>query len=203
MGTARQRSSSVSSPSARRKGKAIAPSAVPPQTPLPAADDRAGWRTHWHAQGQPWRTEPVIDQQRQKELAQCRATIPDIEKGIYPFRGVKLSRADWSDEKQQNRWGLDLRGADLREANLGNLPLTRLRGDLTLDEWELVPPEHHEAAVLHLEGARLPCAHLERAELGWAHLERALLIEAVLEGARLLLAHLEGANRTKAVLTCE
>src|SRR5581483_3398716 len=165
MGTARQRSSSVSSPSARRKGKAIAPSAVPPQTPLPAADDRAGWRTHWHAQGQPWRTEPVIDQQRQKELAQCRATIPDIEKGIYPFRGVKLSRAevewllathengrgpvDWSDEKQQNRWGLDLRGADLREANLGNLPLTRLRGDLTLDEWELVPPEHHEAAVLH------------------------------------------------------
>ena len=217
MSTPHQRSSSVSFPSAKRK-RNITVSTTMPQTPapLPAADDRAGWRAHWHAQGQPWRTEPAIDQQRQKELAQCRATAPDIEKGIYPFRGMKLSRADiewllathehgrgpvdWDDEKQHDRWGLDLRGTDLREANLENLPLARLRGGLTLDEWELVPSEHHEAAVLHLEGAKLPCAHLERAELGWAHLESTLLKETVLEGACLLLAHLEGANLTKANL---
>ncbi len=41
-----------------------------------------------------WRTEPEIDTERQRYLAERRAIAPDIEQGIYPFRGIKLSRAD-------------------------------------------------------------------------------------------------------------
>src|ERR1700736_2113368 len=83
------------------------------------------WQTFWKAQGQPWRSEPEIDIERQKELAERRTIIPDIKKGVYPFKGVKLSRADvewllathecegicgrveWSDERQYKREGLD------------------------------------------------------------------------------------------------
>src|SRR6266480_7564587 len=42
----------------------------------------------------PWRTEPEIGQERQELLRRCLATAPDITRGIYPFKGVKLSRAD-------------------------------------------------------------------------------------------------------------
>src|SRR6266581_2870389 len=88
------------------------------------------WRQHWQSQGQPWSTEPEIDAKRQEELSKRRAIIPDIEKGIYPFKGMKLSRADiewlltthengrgpvnWSNEIERKRRGIDVRGADLR-----------------------------------------------------------------------------------------
>src|SRR5258708_11570754 len=97
----------------------------------------------------PWRTEPEIGPERQEQLTLCLAKIPDITRGIYPFKGMKLSRADveWllaahengrgpgarSDE-QQNRQGLDLRGADLRYVDLHALPLARLRRTLTRDD---------------------------------------------------------------------
>src|SRR6266700_6702790 len=84
------------------------------------------WHQHWQSQGQPWRTEPEINAERQAELNRHRAIIPDIKKGIYPFKDMKLSRADvewllathengrgpvdWSDEGQREREGLDLRG---------------------------------------------------------------------------------------------
>ncbi len=45
-------------------------------------------------QGQLLRTEPEIDATRQEELLRRRTLVPDIEKGIYPFKGEKLSRAD-------------------------------------------------------------------------------------------------------------
>ena len=98
----------------------------------PTTSDPEAWKAYWKAQDQPWRTEPEIDTKRQKELTQRHAVIPDIEKGIYPFRGMKLSRADiewllatheskgitgpvdWSDESQRYREGLDVRGADLQ-----------------------------------------------------------------------------------------
>ena len=69
---------------------------LPSQTSIPrsATDDRAAWSAYWIAQGQPWRTEPEVDSKRQEELAQRRTIAPDIEKGIYPFKGMKLSRAD-------------------------------------------------------------------------------------------------------------
>ncbi len=70
------------------------------------------------------------------------AIKPDIEQGIYPFKDMKLARADiewllanhekgqrpvdWSDEHQQERLGLDLRRADLRQVNLQRLPRSLL-----------------------------------------------------------------------------
>src|SRR5437588_6429033 len=88
------------------------------------------WHRYWQAKGFPWRTEPEIDAKRQEELSKCRAIVPDIEKGIYPFKGMKLSRADveWllanhnqgqgpipgEMEISGHARGLDLRGADLR-----------------------------------------------------------------------------------------
>src|SRR5437588_12950275 len=91
--------------------------------PRPAPEDAEAWKAYWQAQGQPWRTMPEIDAKRQEELAQRRTIAPDIKKGIYPYKGMKLTRADiewllathengqgpvdWSDEKQRNRAGLD------------------------------------------------------------------------------------------------
>src|SRR2546421_11182272 len=100
----------------------------------PTNDDKEAWKAYWRQQGQPWRTEPEIDAERQRYLAERRAITPEIEKGIYPFRDIKLSRADvewllathengrgpvdWRDESQCRRIGLDLQGADLSHAFL-------------------------------------------------------------------------------------
>src|SRR5690348_8240810 len=94
----------------------------------PRNPSQADWKEYWKEQGQEWRTEPEIDEERQKYLAEHRAIIPDIRKGIYPFKEIRLSRADvewllathengrgpvdWSDESQREREGLDLRGAN-------------------------------------------------------------------------------------------
>src|SRR5258706_12608495 len=107
----------------------------------PANDDKEAWRAYWKTQGQPWRTESEIDAKRQKYLAGRRVIVTEFEKGIYPFKNIKLSRADiewllathengrgyvdWSDESQRNRKGLDLRGADLRQVDLSELPLAK------------------------------------------------------------------------------
>ena len=65
------------------------------------------WRQYWQEKGFPWRTEPEIDAKWQEELSQCRIIVPDIEKGIYPFKGMKLSRADveWLLAAHQNGYG--------------------------------------------------------------------------------------------------
>lgn len=122
-----------------------------------------GEPTHqWQQMGQPWRTEPEIDAGRQKQLALYRASVPNIEQGIYPFKGVKLSRADvewllathengrgpvdWKDTSQRGREGLDVRAADLRQVDLQNLPLARLHGGLTLEE--RVGANEHAAPLL-------------------------------------------------------
>ena len=70
-----------------------------PQDPLPT--DREAWRTYWQAQGQPWRTEPEIDEKRQKYLAERRNITPNIEQGIYPFKGIRLLVAKNSCERGQ------------------------------------------------------------------------------------------------------
>ena len=164
---------------------------------------------------QPWRTEPEIDMARQEQLARCLATTPDITRGIYPFKGMKLSRADveWllvthangdgprvGSDEQQHRQGLDLRGADLRDADLHALPLARLRGSLTRTEWEEATAQQRAAAAVLLTGADLSEAHLEEAELIGAHLEKAALHEAHLEKADLARAHLGGAFLARAHL---
>src|SRR5439155_12820512 len=163
----------------------------------------------------PWRTEPEIGQERQELLRRCLATTPDITRGIYPFKGVKLSRADveWllaaqenergltaPSNEQQNRQGLDLRGADLRYVDLHALPLARLRGSLTRQEWDDATAEQRAAAAVLLTGADLSEVHLEEAELIGTDLEKVSLHEAHLEKAHLARAHLQRAFLARAHL---
>jgi hypothetical protein len=93
-----------------------------------------------------WCTKPEIDKKRQESLARRRAISPNIEQGIYPFKDVKLDRADiewllatydngrslvdWNEETQPERKGLDLRGANLSGVDLSKLPLKGMQGGL-------------------------------------------------------------------------
>jgi len=134
--------------------------------------------------------------------------VPDVKKGIYPFKGMKLERADvewllathgggpvkWSDKKGREHEGLDVRGADLQHADLHLLPLTRLRGGLTFDEWLKATEEQRSSAVVLMSGANLSEVQLEGANLSGALLEGADLREALLEGANLIGAQLKGAT---------
>jgi uncharacterized protein YjbI with pentapeptide repeats len=174
------------------------------------------WKTKWKIYGQPWRTEPEIDKERQKYLAEWRGIIPNFEKDIYPFKGIKLSRADvewllathqngrgpvdWSNESQREREGLDLRGADLCKLDLRGLPLARMKGGLDWFSCMKNTVEQREPVTIRLDGADLREAHLEGADLGSAHLKRANLREAHLEEAFLGHAHLEGAKLSLAHL---
>lgn len=176
----------------------------------PTIDDRALWQAYWQAQNQPWRTEPEIRPKRQEELEQCRTIVPNIEQGIYPFRGIKLDRADvewllathengrgpvrWDDKTERERKGLDVRGADLNDVSLRGLPLSRLCGSLAFFKGRASTEEQRTMAIVHMEKADLRGARLEGANLSEAKLEGANLRGAKLEGANLRRARLEGAN---------
>ncbi|HEV2582961.1 MAG TPA: pentapeptide repeat-containing protein, partial [Ktedonobacteraceae bacterium] len=156
-----------------------------------------------------WRTEPEIDEERQKYLTERRSTTPNIELGIYPFKDIKLSRADvewllathengcgpidWNDVSQRERVGLDLRGADLSFANLRGLPLASTIGGLSQAEWVRTTPEQSSAAAVHLIRANLQEAHLEGANFRKAILEGAYFHKAYLKEADFRRAHLRGA----------
>lgn len=176
-----------------------------PEVQHPTTDDQEVWKAYWKRQKQPWRTEPEISPQRQEELQQRRTLVPDIDQGLYPFRGMHLSCADvewplvthqdgqgpvyWTGVHAQKQEGLDLRGTDLCQADLRGLPLACLRGGLTLEEAFSVAKEQRilaeeDAAVL-LEGAHLEEAHLEGAYLRGAQLTDASLLRAHLEEADL------------------
>ncbi len=173
----------------------------------PISNDPNEWKAYWKAQGQMWRTEPEIDVERQKYLDERRNITADIKKGIYPFKGIKLTRADlewllathengrgpvyWSDLSQRERERLDLRGAELSSVDLQLLPLSYIRGGLSRSDAINATLDERQAAEIHLEGANLSLAHLERADLFGAHLEGANLFGAHLEGADLYGAHLE------------
>jgi hypothetical protein len=181
----------------------------------PATDDRNAWKAYWTAVGIPWRIEPEIDESRRTFLAERRAVKPDIERGISPFKDIKLTRADvewllathesggmkgpvdWSDEKQRARQGLDLRGADLQGIDLRSAPLARLRAGLTKDEWIEAPTKERDEAAVTLTGATLVATHLEGAFLSNAQLRLADLRDAHLECSDLYQAHLEGARLSR------
>src|SRR5260221_7930212 len=163
----------------------------------PTKDDHAAWLAYWQEQNQPWRTEPEINLERRVELEKRRALVPDVEKGIYPFKGMKLDRADvewllathdggpvkWSNEKEREYEGLDVRGADLQQVDLHQLPLTRLCGGLTFDEWLKATEEQRNSATVLMRGADLIGAQLKGASLSEAQLEGADLSYAQLKGA--------------------
>lgn len=173
----------------------------------PTGDDRAAWRNFWEQSGRSWRTEPEISEERQQYLSERRAIMPDIEKGIYPFKEIKLDRADvewilsthengrgpvdWSDESQRDRKGLDLRGALLQYVDLKGLPLVGMRGGLHRNAWLQASTERCEAAAVHLERADLRFTHLEGADLHYAHLETADLRSASLKQLDLTKARLQ------------
>jgi hypothetical protein len=131
---------------------------------------------YWKQWGLTWRREPEIDTERQEYLDKLRTIKSNAWQGIFPFKGIRLSRADiewllathenergpinWSDESQRKRIGLDLRGADLRGASLSELPLAGLLGGQGIDI-------SFEAGVL-LQGTNLYQTHLEGADLSSA-----------------------------------
>lgn len=184
----------------------------------PTTKDKKEWEEYWKAHGQGWRTEPEIESARQRELNACLEKCADlkeeeiIKEGKYPFKGIELSRSDiewlletyenghgpvkWSDLSQREREGLDLRGANLQGVNLRGLPLARMRGGLTPEEWRehKIGPEERDIAAIHLEKAHLEGAHLEGAKLGRAYLGGANLFNAHLQQAILHGTHLEGTN---------
>ncbi len=151
-------------------------------------------------------------------MTERRAIEPDIEKGIYPFKDIKLTRADvewllathkssgytgpvdWSDERQRVRDGLDVRGADLKGTDLRELPLASVRAGLsraerglTLQETITTHEERHAAAA-QLQGSGFFRAHLEGAHLARVHLEECSLELARLECADLAGAYLQGSS---------
>jgi uncharacterized protein YjbI with pentapeptide repeats len=186
----------------------------------PATNDQDEWKAYWKAQRQSWRTEPEIDAERQVFLTKRRSITPDIEQGIYPFKDIKLSRADvewllathehgrgavdWNDESQREREGLDLRGADLRQENLSGLPLAQMRGGLTYEEWKPLEGEQTEEqinmAAVQLQGANLREAQMQEAILRGAQLQGAILIGAQLQEAYLFKAQLQRADLYEAQL---
>lgn len=175
----------------------------------PVNDDTEAWKAYWKEQGQPWRTEQEVDEERQKYLAERRSITPNIERGIYPFKDIKLTRADvewllathgngkgpvdWDDESQRNRQGLDLRGADLSYANLRGLPLASTIGGLNQAEWVNTTPEQSSAAAVHLVRANLQEAHLEHSNFRKATLEGVYFRKAHLKETDFRRAHLRGA----------
>jgi uncharacterized protein YjbI with pentapeptide repeats len=196
------------------------PSSSVSPSPAPGVET---WRAYWKEQGQPWRSEPPIDEERQQWLSSCVQRGADIEQGKYPFKGMRLSRADveWllADEEERNSQertgggdsrkppGLDVRGADLSGVDLSHLPLVRLHAGLSLEEGRHATVEQSGQAAANLAKADLSYAQLQRAQMSWAALDEAVLVEAHLEGADLgkatlkhaILAgtYLEGADLTK------
>lgn len=181
-----------------------------PLSQCPSTDDRGAWRKYWLSQHQPWRIEPEIDEERQHYLIQQLEIQPDIEHSIYPFKGIRLSRADvewllinhengrgpvsWNDESQRRRDGLDLRGADLKQVDLSHLPLARILGGLTWDEWDEATGQQRSIAAVRMQEANLRGAHLEGARFRGAHLEEANLKYTYLEAAQFRYTHFESAN---------
>ena len=188
----------------------------------PSTEDAEAWIAYWEAQGQAWRTEPEISTERQKFLKERLSVIPKRKQGIYPFKGIKLNRADveWlidihgggqiEHKLKERARGLDFRGADLSYVDLQRLPLTRLQGGVRGDEWMSSTNEEREAAAIHLEGAklagtdlawaRLRCGHLEGADLSTAHLEGTVLRHAYVNGAQFRLAFLSSSTRLDEIL---
>jgi hypothetical protein len=79
-----------------------------PASPTPA-HNATTWQAYWNGQGQPWRSEPLIDEERQHLLASYLQEGVKIEQGKYPFQGMHLSRADveWLLEAEEEKRALE------------------------------------------------------------------------------------------------
>lgn len=171
---------------------------------------------------QPWQIAKPISDSREHEL-RARLTIqPNTVLGVYPFKGMKLSRADvewllaahergrgpvdWNDRDQRSRLGLDLRGADLSETDLSGLPLANLIGALDFSDRHVTTEQRLAAAIcldgancrgIHLEGARLQNVSAKRVRFQGAFLQEAVLRWGDLTGAHFREADLSGTDLSK------
>jgi uncharacterized protein YjbI with pentapeptide repeats len=182
---------------------------IPPPHQQPTSRTPEEWSIYWKAQGQPWRTEPEIDKRRQEYLAKRRLIIQNIEQGIYPFKSIKLNRADvewllathengrgpvdWNDGSQRKRKGLDLRGANLSNVDLEGLPLARMIGGLAIVEWLNATEEQRNMAAVCMQKAHLKWAQMQGADLLGAQMQGADLVETRMQGADLGWAQMQGA----------
>jgi Pentapeptide repeats (8 copies) len=164
----------------------------------PATSDPTAWEAYWKELHQPWRTEPEISQERQRVLEEHLAIVPDIQQGIYPFRGIPLTRVDieWLLTIHHKEHGPinESEGLDLRGADLHNLPLARMRGGLSGVEMLLATEKQQRAAAILLRKADLHEAQLQGADLHEAQLQGADLRRAQLQGAYLGRAQLENTS---------
>jgi hypothetical protein len=101
----------------------------------PTTDDAYAWKAYWRALDMPWRTEPEVDGDRQRYLAQRRAGPVDFERLLATRKSVGMSGpVDGRNPHQRGRLGVDLRGADLSQVDLHRMPLAGLRGSLSFEE---------------------------------------------------------------------
>jgi uncharacterized protein YjbI with pentapeptide repeats len=170
-----------------------------------------------------WRTEPEISQRRKDVLRKCLDSVryikPDIRRvkeGKYPFKGMKLTRADvifllsvhedgqgpveGSDLNQPTPRGLDLRGANLQGVDLGGLHLDYMLAGLTEEEWFIATLGQCKMATTNLDDANFAEASLQGATFCYAHLRRANFSKAWLKDADLFGADLRGASFYKTAL---
>src|SRR5947207_3290577 len=177
---------------------------------------QASWQNHWMQLHQSWRSEPMINIERQTFLRQRLALSADVEYSYFPLKDVSLCRADiewllaahdeecgpihWFDPLLPKRAGLDLRGANLRHVDLRGLPLNGMLAGLSWTDWLSASDEQRELAAAHLEGARLDGAQLVCASLNGAYLSRASLRDVQMSNAALGGAFLDGARLAGACL---
>lgn len=187
----------------------------------PAANDRAGWRAFWDAQGQQWRTEPEARPERQALLRERMAQATGENPA--PFAGLKMNRTDveWllathesrgicgpveDDPAHIRRAGVNLQGADLHQARLMGLPLARANlSNANLDKANLHRAHLERASFANsscvgtvftqarLDDASFRQANVQEAVFTEAHMESANLFEAQCQNASFYNTHLEGA----------
>jgi uncharacterized protein YjbI with pentapeptide repeats len=194
----------------------------------PARDAKGDvWKQYWAKQDMPWRTEPDISLERKRFLTKRRGPWAFRFWVTYPFKDVKLTRADvewllathrdpwhrditgpldWDDPKHHRREGLDLRGADLQGVNLQYLPLAGVQGGLHGEEL-VMSDFDNVGSMLNYDNPDAPFYGMNASEISYhlcdqaaVHLEGASLGNAHLEHAHLYQAHLEGAKLPQANL---
>jgi hypothetical protein len=129
-------------------------------------------RTHSPRPLTPGQPSADLTRDQVRDLPDLRTRAPDVQAAL-----TVLSRGRFAALATVGHGRLDLRAADLRNANLHGASL----------EWA-------DLSDAHLEGALLAGARLEGADLRHARLEGAHLAGAKLKRANLADAHLEGAD---------
>lgn len=179
----------------------------------PSADDRNEWKQYWESQGMPWRTEPEITEERQRQLNKCRvfpSEIPGFDANATATAKVDY---DFTKDPMPSYQGIEPR---LGRADIEWLIASQDfgRGPINWHEPSRIPYPWRRGLDLRgsdlrgvdLSGLPLSCIRAgcmeddmvhstpEECEHQAAHLEHANLRDANLQCALLGWTHLDGAN---------